>query len=129
MATIPAETMITPFERLREEILQIEGVHERTSHGVYDHSFHLGRRMIAHVNGKKQLHLTLPKEEARELAAAGKVRLHSIARLAAAGHVVLHFSSEVQFELAIALVRRLAERTAIELREMAERNSHKSPSA
>ena len=115
--------MITPFERLREEILLIEGVHERTNHGVYDHSFHLGRRMIAHVNGRKQLHLTLPKEEARELAAAGKVRLHSIARLAAAGHVVLHFSSDPQFELAVVLVRRLAERTAAELREMAERKS------
>lgn len=115
--------MITPFERLREEILQIDGVHERTNHGVYDHSFHLGRRMIAHVNGRKQLHVTLPKEEARELAAAGKVRLHSIARLGAAGHVVLHFGTDPQFELAVALVRRLAERTAADLREMAERKS------
>lgn len=117
--------MITPFDRLREEILLIEGVHERTNHGVYDHSFHLGRRMIAHVNGRKQLHLTLPKDEARDLAAAGKVRLHSIARLAAAGHVVLHFGTDPQFELALSLVRRLAERTAAELREMAA--ARKSP--
>ena len=116
-------TMVTAFDKLREEILQIDGVAERTNHGVYDHSFHLGRRMIAHVNGRKQLHLTLPKEEARELAALGKVRLHSIARLAAAGHVVLHFGTDAQFELAIALVRRVAERTAAELAEMAARKN------
>lgn len=115
--------MITPFDRLREAILQIEDVAERTNHGVYDHSFHLGRRMIAHVNGRKQLHLTLPREEARELAALGKVRLHSIARLAAAGHVVLHFGTDAQFDLAVLLVRRVAERTAAELAEMAARKS------
>ena len=115
--------MMTPFDRLREEILAIPDVTERTSHGVYDHSFHLGRRMIAHVNGRKQLHLTLPKDEARELAAAGRVRFHSIARLAAAGHVVLHFGTDAQFELAASLVRRVAERTAAELREMAARKS------
>lgn len=115
--------MTTPFDRLREEILSIPGVHERTHHGVYDHSFHLGRRMIAHVNGRRQLHLTLPKEEARELAASGTVRLHSVARLAAAGHVVLHFGTDAQFETALALVRRAAERTAAELRELAERKA------
>ena len=114
---------MTNFERLREGILLIDGVTERTNHGVYDHSFHLGRRMIAHVNGRKQLHLTLPKEDARELAATGKVRLHSIARLAAAGHVVLHFGTEPQLEIALELVRRVVVRTAAELREMAERKT------
>lgn len=114
---------MTPFDRLREEILSIPGVHERTNHGVYDHSFHLGRRMIAHVIGRKQLNLTLPKEEARELAAAGKLRLHSVARLAAAGHVVLHFGTDAQFEFAATQVRRVAERTVAELRELADRKA------
>ena len=104
------------FQTLREEILSLPGVSERIAHGVYDHSFHLGRRMIAHVIGRRQLHVTLPKDEARELAAQGKVRLHSIARLAAAGHVVLHFGTQDQFEFAVGLVRRVSERVATEQR-------------
>ena len=113
--------MMTPFDRLREEILSIPDVTERTNHGVYDHSFHLGRRMIAYVNGRQSLHVTLPKEEARELAALGKVRMHSVARLAAAGHVVVRFGTDAQFEFAMALVRAVAERTRAELAEMAAR--------
>ena len=105
------------FERLREEILSIPGVTERVAHGVYDHSFHLGRRMLAHVIGRRQLHLTLPKNEARELASAGKVRLHSVARLAASGHVVLHFGTQEQFEFAASLLRRTADRISDDQRK------------
>ncbi len=101
---------MTPFDRFREAILALPGAHERENNGIYDHSFYVGRRMVAHVHGERQLHLTLPRPEARELVASGKVRPHSIQRLAAAGHVALHFSTEEELEFAMGLIRRIADR-------------------
>ncbi len=101
---------MTPFDRLRAEILAIPGAQERPIHGIYDHSFSVGRRMIAHVHGRRQLHLTVAKAEARLLVASGKARPHSIQRLAAAGHVVLRFGTDEERALAVGLVRRIAGR-------------------
>jgi hypothetical protein len=101
---------MTAFDRFREAILTIPGSHEREANGIYDHSFYVGRRMVAHVHGKRQLHLTLPRAEARELVATGKVRPHSISRLASAGHIAVHFSTDVELTFAVGLVRRIADR-------------------
>lgn len=101
---------MTPFDRFREAILALPGAHERENNGIYDHSFYVGRRMVAHVHGKRQLHLTLPRPEARELVATGKVRPHSIQRLAAAGHIALHFGTDEELSFALELVRRIANR-------------------
>ena len=101
---------MTPFDRFREAILALPGAHERENNGIYDHSFYVGRRMVAHVHGKRQLHLTLPRAEARELVAGGKVRPHSIQRLAAAGHIALHFSTDEEMNFAIDLIRKIAAR-------------------
>lgn len=101
---------MTPFDRFRDSLLALPGAHERENNGTYDHSFYVGRRMVAHVHGKRQLHLTLPRAEARELVAQGKVRPHSIQRLAAAGHVALHFSTDDELAFAMGLIRKIADR-------------------
>ena len=101
---------MTPFDRFRDTILAIPGAHERENNGIYDHSFYVGRRMVAHVHGKRQLHLTLPRPDARLLVAAGKVRPHSIQRLASAGHVVLHFATDGELAFAMDLIKKIAAR-------------------
>src|SRR5271155_5172564 len=102
------EANMTPFDRFREALLALPGAHERENNGIYDHSFYVGRRMVAHVHGKRQLHLTLPRAEARELVTEGRVRPHSIQRLAAAGHVALHFSTDEELTFALSLVKKIA---------------------
>ncbi len=101
---------MTPFDRFRDSILALPGAHEREANGIYDHSFYVGRRMVAHIHGKRQLHLTLPRSEARELVSQGKVRPHSIQRLAAAGHVALHFSTDEELAFAMDLIKKIAAR-------------------
>lgn len=120
---------MTPFDRFREAILALPGSHERENNGIYDHSFYVGRRMVAHVHGQRQLHLTLLRTEARELVASGKVRPHSIQRLAAAGHVALHFSTEEELEFAMGLIKRIAERVPTPRRSAAANTRADEPAA
>ncbi|HWX20526.1 MAG TPA: luciferase family protein [Candidatus Binatia bacterium] len=90
-------------QELRQKILNLPGVTERTNAGIHEDAFFVGRTMFMHIHGHGHCDIRLPKGEQERVLAEGKARPHRWAP--EAGYVTSIVNNEEDLEAAMALIQ------------------------
>ena len=90
-------------QELRQRILALPEVTERTDFGIHDDAFFVGPIMFMHIHGYGHCDIRLPKEVQQRVLSEGKARPHRWAP--AAGYVTSIVSTDQDLEPAMELIR------------------------
>jgi len=88
---------------LRQRILTLPGVTERTKAGIHEDAFLVGRTMFMHIHGHGHCDIRLASEDREPVLAKGQARPHRWAP--EAGYVTFVVSTEGDLEPAMKLIR------------------------
>jgi hypothetical protein len=61
---------------LRQRILALPGVTEKSNAGIHEDAFFVSRRMFMHIHGKGHCDICLPKDVQQRVLAEGKAQPH-----------------------------------------------------
>ncbi len=90
-------------KELRQRILALPGVTERSNAGIHEDAFFVGRTMFMHIHGHGHCDIRLPKGDQERVLAEGKARPHRWAP--EAGYVTFIVNAEKDLEPAMELIR------------------------
>src|SRR5437660_432293 len=90
-------------QELRQRILNLPGVTERTNAGIHEDAFFVGRTMFMHIHGAGHCDIRLLKADQERVLADGKVRPHRWAPKA--GYVTFLVNDREDLESAVDLIR------------------------
>ncbi len=90
-------------QELRQRILALPGVTERSNAGIHEDAFFTGSTMFMHIHGHGHCDIRLPLAVQKQALAEGRARLHRWAPQQ--GYVVVLVRDEQDLEPAMELIR------------------------
>src|SRR5215472_4729470 len=98
------KTRIDLHEELRQRILALPDVTERSHAGIHEDAFFVGRTMFMHIHGPGHCDIRLHADDQQRVLAEGKARPHRWAP--EAGYVTFLVNSEADLVPALELIQR-----------------------